>query len=173
MWVSDQLWIVALTTTKQNSLHPRYNLGNRAECKVQAPVHQPSPEAHTPGAVTSGCDFHDQPAVKNEASTQNYSKDLSSFSTFPTRHGAGRCACFNPHRRPVSSASAENREGSSRRENLPEVLQKEGMQLLNHVQIIISTSYETINCSSPPKKQATLLSPIISKLFLFCIQFAH
>lgn len=54
MWVSDQLWTVASTTTKQNSLHPRYDLGNRAECKVQAPVHQPSSGAHTLGAVTSG-----------------------------------------------------------------------------------------------------------------------
>lgn len=84
-----------------------------------------------------------------------------------------RAACASSHAMPKQYpgdvqplASAKTQECLLNREVLWEELGKSGIQQL-------STSYETINCTSTPKSGNPLLRPIIFKLFLFCIHFSH
>jgi hypothetical protein len=119
--------------------------------------------------------------MKREAWKESWSKEMN--SAFLWKHTSHRRKVHThpqPHRCPSTALRVLSfmllwRSGKSVAWGSPlgEVLEKSGIQQLSYLQIILSTSYETINCSSPPKQQATLLSPIISKLFLFCIQFSH
>lgn len=99
MWVSDQLGQWLRSNHQTEPLHPRYTLETEQSAKCRYLSIKRCPGAHTLGAVTSGCDFHEWLAVENRSSDKvNYSKDLSLFSTFPTGHGAGRRVCFHPYR---------------------------------------------------------------------------
>lgn len=149
-WVSDRLLTVASTTKKKRELF--FSKTHSWKCNSVPSAGtclQPSPGTHGHG-----------PAAQETLASQgkcNFRVQLGSkpllWLSHKGRHGK---VCAQPRGHPPSvHLTHRQRPGGVSLRGKPQgkALWKREIQLLSRLQILISASYETINCSSPPKSR--------------------